>query len=109
MIQVNSNMLPIIIQHYQLFNERCAKSKGQATKELYRSYVDGTAKRDWSRSATRTAITGVMKTDTDTYTQMVTEKVATCSCPAYKYSEIGTCKHIQTMLLLLWDKEIVWI
>ena len=109
MIKVNSNMLPIIIQHYQYFNERCANSKGQATKELYRSYVDGTAKREWSRSATRTAITGVMKTETDTYTQLVTETVATCSCPAYKYSEVGTCKHIQTMLLLLWDKQIEWI
>ena len=78
MIKVNSSMLPIIIQHYQFFNERCANSKGGATKELYRSYVDGTAKREWSRSATRTAITGVMKTPTDTYTQLVTESVATC-------------------------------
>ena len=109
MIQVSRELLPIVLQHLQYFNERTANNKGGIVYELYRDYIDGTAKREWSRSATRTAITGVMKTDTDTYTQLVTESVATCSCPAYKFSDKGTCKHIQTMLLLLWDKEIVWV
>ena len=108
-IRLDWRMMPIILKHFQLFNERCADGRGQQVWDLYHEYVNGVAKHDWKRSCTPTTISGVIHGKK--YSQLITPSDVSCTCPSFKYSAEGqeTCKHIAVLLLLLWQHELYWI
>lgn len=106
-IKLDHSLMSICIEHFQYFNARCAEGRGDPVWSLYYQHATAESDKGWSRSATNRTITGYIRSKK--YSQMVTPDDCTCTCKAFEYSPYRTCKHIQVLLLLLWQHDITWV
>ena len=94
--ELSTDMLPILMEQQTYFMARVLEEKQAPVMELYRDGLKG-----WDRLANSPRCVTV----TGRYDVMITPRHASCSCKAFKWSrtETQTCKHLQAVLLLLFD------
>ena len=98
---LSTDMLNVMNEHCSYFMARLQGGKAGPVWDLYGGGLD-----HWDKSASPRCITAC-----GDYDVMITPRGATCSCKAYVYSkeDAQTCKHIQAVLMTIWDSGYSFI
>ena len=94
-VVLHTDMMSVLNEHSAYFMARHAEGRSAPVFQLHAEGMEG-----WTKGASPRCVSA-----SGPYDVMITPRRATCSCKAFAYSEEGarTCKHVQALLMVLWD------